>query len=157
MAGRKPRASPERQPSRSAHGRTQLLLEEIQSQNRATIEAVWSFRAELSGQIASFEERLSTRLEGVESAVTNLAGRTTSLESAVDKLAVRTTSLESAVDKLAVRTTSLESAVDKLAVRATSVEATLERMDAKLDRKTETETTDALEARVRSLEPPSRA
>ena len=47
----------------------QVILEDIRSQNRATLEAVRSSHASLSGQIAEVDERLGGRLSLVEGAV----------------------------------------------------------------------------------------
>jgi chromosome segregation ATPase len=66
MPGKKP---PSKDPQPAPGPGWQVILEEILSQNRATIEAVQSTRDELKRDMAEFREDTNTRFQGLEAAV----------------------------------------------------------------------------------------
>jgi chromosome segregation ATPase len=68
MATRRKRTS-ERPPSNTSAGRVAILLEQIQEQNRATIEAVRSVESSLRREITELRRDLTLRMEALEIAV----------------------------------------------------------------------------------------
>ncbi len=69
MATKKPKPSKERAPSATATGRMNILLEQIQEQNRAVMEAVTGFRREAKADLAEFRAEVNARFEAVEAAI----------------------------------------------------------------------------------------
>jgi uncharacterized protein HemX len=68
MATRRKRTS-ERPPSTTSAGRMTILLEQIQEQNRATIEAVQSQGTSIRREMGELERRLERRIDALEAAV----------------------------------------------------------------------------------------
>lgn len=68
MTSRRKRTS-ERPPSSTSVGRMTILLEQIQEQNRATIEAVHSQGTSLRREMREIERNLTLRIEALELAV----------------------------------------------------------------------------------------
>ena len=85
----------------------EVILEDIRSQNRATIEAVWSVRDELKREIAERQELTDARLQTLESAVRQnstdvltLQGDVRNLQRDVHNLADKVEHLDEKVDTL---------------------------------------------------------
>jgi methyl-accepting chemotaxis protein len=68
MATRRKRTS-ERPPSSTSAGRVTILLEQIQEQNGATIEAVQSQGTSIRREMGEVERRLAARIDALEAAV----------------------------------------------------------------------------------------
>ena len=79
MASRKSPSAPE----------WQVILEEIRSQNRMTIEAVEAHRVSSEERFQSLELTLGGRIENIEKAMTVVIGRMDGLAGRMDRLAER--------------------------------------------------------------------
>ena len=78
----------------------QVILEDIRSQNRATLEAVQSSHLSLQGQIAEVDQRLGGRLTLVEGAVRQNSADIRELKSDVAELKSDVRRVEGKVDGL---------------------------------------------------------
>ena len=112
-------------------GRTEILLEEIRSQNHATIEAVEALGARLHGEMEDLDRRLGGRID-------------------VLSVAVRQNSEGIRGLKVAVGQNTEDIRELKVAVGQNS--EAVARIDRKLDRKADTAAVSALEVRVTTLE-----
>jgi outer membrane murein-binding lipoprotein Lpp len=90
----------------TAAERTNVLLEDIRSQNRATYEA-------LSGQIEGLDRRMSARFDQLEERVTLLENVVRKLYEEVHQLRLDVNQLRADVDQLRVDVNQLRSDFDK--------------------------------------------
>ncbi len=115
-----------------------MLLEEIRSQNRATIEAVEAQGVYLGARIDALRDSLTPRIEALEGAV-----REHSEE--IRRLAERVQRLEVRMDRVEARQNGFE---DELR----AVRAGLARVEAKLDTRADVDALRDLDRRVTILE-----
>ncbi len=126
-------------------GRTVLLLEDMQKQNAATIEAVFSSRDELKRDAQERDERNERRFEVLEGVVRDNSREILALGRRMDSLEGAVVGLQSAVAKLDDRVSGLESAVQQ---NSQDIRA----LGAKLDGKADRQVVELLEHRVDGLE-----
>ena len=112
MASKKGRAEP----------RWVVILEDIRSQNRATLEAVGASHTALAERIDRFEERTEARFDVVEAAIQSNTRGIAALDHRMGSLEGRVGSLEGSVG-------SLEGSVGSIGQRMGSLEARFERSD----------------------------
>ena len=117
----------------------EVILEDIRSQNRSTIEAVWSVRDELKREMAERQEQTDARLQTLESAVRQNSTDVLTLHGEVRTLQGDVRTLQGDVGTLQGDVRNLQRDVHNLADK-------VEHLDEKVD------TLSGLEARVSTLE-----
>jgi len=138
MAGPRKPKRPERPPSSTATGRMTLLLEQIQEQNRATIEAVFALEQRLEAKWEVRFARIEARLDALEVAVR-----------------LNTETLRQHSEILRQHTEMLRQHSDELRRQSEAIEGMrrdLNSQRALLERKGDTSRLEALEGRVSKLE-----
>jgi chromosome segregation ATPase len=108
------------------------VLEDVRSQNRATIEAVLGQRQETKRLIEDLESRITPRLDVLESVVREHSGMLQAHGHALDGLNQKVDRLEQKVDKLDERLGVVEQKVDKLDERLGVVEQKVDKLDERL-------------------------
>jgi chromosome segregation ATPase len=120
-----------------------VILEDIRSQNRTTLEAVGASQRALTERIDRFEERTDSRFDVVEAAIQSntrgiaaldqrmesVEGRIGSAEGSLISLDGRMGSLEGSLGSLAGRMGSLDDRMGSLDDRMGSLESRLEKSD----------------------------
>jgi archaellum component FlaC len=144
MPGKKP---PPKKPRAASGPAWQVILEEMRSQNRATIEAVQSTRTELKQEIAELRENTTARFQTLESAVQSTR---IELKQEIVELRENTTArfqtLESAVRQNSTDIQALRKDVRNVADKVEQNGADIRHLDEKVDNLS------GLEARVSALE-----
>jgi archaellum component FlaC len=97
MPGKKP---PPKKPRAASGPAWQVILEEMRSQNRATIEAVQSTRTELKQEIAELREDATARFQTLESAVRALRKDVRNVADKVEQNGTDIRRLDEKVDNL---------------------------------------------------------
>ena len=103
----------------------QIILEDIRSQNRATIEAVEASRVEMNARIGHNHEETNARLTVVEAAIRGVAGDVRDLKADVQTLKADVTVLKTDVAGLKTDLRRVEHKVDglgPLGARVTALE-----------------------------------
>ena len=124
----------------------EVILEEIRSQNRITIEAVQSTRDELKREIAERQERTDGRLQTLESAVRQNSTDIQALRGDVRVLQGDVRVLQTDVGILQTDVRVLQTDVRTLQTDVRTLTGRVERLEEKVD------TLSGLEARVSVLE-----
>src|SRR3990172_9159585 len=153
MPSKKP-TSGRPKPSRGSSGPAwQVILEEIRSQNRTTIEEVQTVRAVLDARISSFEQTTAARFETLETAVRSngrdlrrLETKVDKLETTVQRIDTRVEAIETKVERIDTRVEAIETKVERIDTRVEAIETKVETVDGKID------TLVPLDARVTALE-----
>lgn len=135
-------APSKRAPSSTEQGRFELLLEEMRTQNRATIEAVEAQGAYLGARIDALRDSLTPRIEALEVAVRQHS-------EAIHRLAERIERLEVRMDRVEQRLDRVEQRLDRVEQRLDGVEQRLDGVEQRLDRADERQ--DGFEAELREV------
>ncbi len=152
-------AASKRRPSFTEQGRFELLLEEMRSQNRATIEAVEAQGAYLGARIDALRDSLTPRIEALEVAVRQHSEEIRQLATRIERLEVRMDRVEQRLDRVEQRLDRVEQRLDRADARQDGfeaelheVKAALARIEAKLDTRADAAALRDLERRVSILE-----
>jgi chromosome segregation ATPase len=120
MASKKGRAEP----------RWVVILEDIRSQNRATVEAVGASHTALAERIDRFEERTESRFDVVEAAIQSNSRGIAALDHRMGSLEGRMGSLEERLERSdeqnRIRFDALEAALQRIDQESRSRDASLE-------------------------------
>jgi len=134
----------------------QVILEEIKSQNRFTIEAVESSRTALEQRMERLDQDSQGRDDTLGLAIRHLradlgrvAGRVETLDGKVTELDGKVSELDGKVEKLDGKVTELDGKVEKLDGKVEKLDGKVTELDGKVEKLV------VLEERVAALEQPT--
>jgi predicted RNase H-like nuclease (RuvC/YqgF family) len=108
----------------------QVILEEIKSQNRSTIEAVESSRTALEQRIDRLDQESRARDAVLEGAIRHLGADLRRIDANVEKLDGKVTELDGKVERLDGKVTELDRKVEKVDAKVEGLVVLEERVTA---------------------------
>ena len=142
-----------------AEPRWVVILEDIRSQNRATLEAVGASHTALAERIDRFEERTESRFDVVEAAIQSNTRGIAGLDQRMGSLEGRVGSVEGSIGSLEGSIASLEGRIGSVEGRMGSLDGRMGSLEERLEHSDEQNRIrfDALEAALQRIDQESRS